>query len=774
MELKTKILISAMALVALPTIVLTSIISTISSSSSFESLEQASKERLVAIRALTKGRIEDYLETIDKQVQVYANNRMIINAMKLFSTSYQNYSTQTKGDITNARTELASYYKQEFNQKYKELNNGVSANTAAWLTNLSDNSVLLQHRLIKVNQYPLGSKEQLTTLGDGSDYDKYHQLYHPVITNYLNKFEYYDIFLVDINSDKVVYSVFKELDFATSLSNGSFANSSLARVYQQAKASNESGFTVVSDFSSYAPSYQASAAFIASPIFDQGIKIGVLIFQMPIGNINKIMTHQQQWQDAGLGMSGETYLVGRDKTLRSQSRFMLENKSEYLAVLAQANMAKSIIRTIDEKDTAIGIQPVNSRTLELALSGQSGIDIVPDYRNVRVLSAYAPITTAGLNWVILTEIDADEAFASAYALSDKINLYSLVVGVILLIIGGGAGLIFSRSISRPIIVLSDAITKIEQDSDLTYRVEATGNDEIGQATNSLNSMVDKFHSGINDVANNALRISSASQLSSQVSIENNQRLDVQQEQTSMVAVAMEEMTATVEEVSNNLSSSMIAITKVNDQSSQGRQLMNETVESINDVVQQIDSATQVINTFEEHSLEIMTVLEVIKSVADQTNLLALNAAIEAARAGEQGRGFAVVADEVRALAARTQASTVEINLVIDKLKISSQQAVDAMDKSQDLVKNSMSKAQLAGENFTSVSSAVDDIHEMNIQIAAAVEEQRATSEEINRNIMTISTMTNENSDGSQAIVNASSELLSLVDNMNKLVKQFKI
>ncbi|NRA71609.1 MAG: methyl-accepting chemotaxis protein [Gammaproteobacteria bacterium] len=774
MKLKSKILIGAIVLVALPVVVLTGVLSTISASSSFDSLEQASKERLVAIRALTKGRIEDYLATIDKQIQSYSSNRMIINAMGSFTLAYQDYSAQTNQDITKARLELSRYYEQEFNQKYQQLNNGTSADTTVWLANLSDNSLLLQHQLIEKNQQPLGSKHLLTDLGNRSDYNKYHQLYHPIISDYLAKFEYYDIFLVDINSDQIVYSVFKELDFATSLKDGSFAKSSLANVYLQAKASNEPDFIAVSDFSNYSPSYQASAAFIASPIFDHGVKVGVLVFQMPIGNINKIMTHQQQWRNAGLGQSGETYLVGRDKTLRSQNRFMLENKSEYLAALSKANIEESIIQTIDLKGTAIGIQPVKSRTLQLALSGQSGIEIVSDYRNIKVLSAYAPMTTSGLNWVILAEIDADEAFASAYVLSDKIKFYSLVLGGILLVVGGGAGLIFSRTISRPIIVLSDAITKIEQDSDLTYRIKATSHDEIGEATNSLSSMVDKFHSGISDVATNAIKISASAQLTSQVCIDNNERLDVQRDQTSMVAVAMEQMTATVEEVSNNLSLSMSAINKVNQQSHQGRQLMNETVDSINDVEQQIDKATQIIHSFETHSIEIMTVLEVIKSVADQTNLLALNAAIEAARAGEQGRGFAVVADEVRALASRTQASTVEINQVIDKFKISTQQAVDSMDKSQTLVKNSVNKAQLAGDNLTSVASAVDDINEMNIQIAAAVEEQRATSEEINRNVMTISTMTNDTSDGSQAIVNASSELLVLVDNMNKLVEKFKI
>jgi methyl-accepting chemotaxis protein len=774
MKLKNKILIGASLLVAIPIIISSLIIGYQSSSSAYRAMEQSTQERLLAVRDITKGRIEDYLANIDKQVRTFSQDRMIIDALTAFKAGYDNYPDQVEISAVKAKKSLASYYQQEFNQKYQQQNQGNSSASAQWLSNLSDNGALLQNRLIKVNPNPQGEKQKLTALGDGSDYDKAHQLYHPVISAFLDEFQYYDIFLVDTDSGNVVYSVFKELDFATSLSTGSFANSGIGQVYSKAKSSTGTNFSTLADFASYAPSYEDPASFIASPIFDQGRQIGVLIFQMPVGKINQIMTHDNQWSSVGLGKSGETYLIGADKTLRSQSRFLIEDKPGYINSLKQSGASQKIVDTINAKNTGIGFHQVDTSTANKALQGNTGLEMVDDYRDVSVLSAFAPIKIAGLNWAILAEIDADEAFSSANAMTAGIQLYAVIVGGILIIIGAFAGLLFANSISRPILTLSKGIAEIEQNSDLTYRLDVASSDEIGEASQALNSMLIKFHAGIKDVAENASQIATTAEQTSVISNQNNALITEQQDQTALVATAMEEMTCTVEEVAGNIGNAVIAVNGANEQSTEGYNIMRTTVDAVEQLAEQIVQASKVMNDFELHSGEIVAVLDVIKGVAEQTNLLALNAAIEAARAGEQGRGFAVVADEVRALAGRTQDSTAEISGVIDKLKSSSLQVVKVMEQSQQSAQEVVKQASVAGDRFSAVSDSINAITDMNTQIATAVEEQRATSVDINQNVISISDMANENSEGSKQTAEASQYLATLSVNLRSLVEQFKI
>ncbi|MGB0833375.1 MAG: methyl-accepting chemotaxis protein [Psychrobium sp.] len=774
MNLKTKILIGAGLLVALPIIISSVVLGYTASSSAYQALEDSSKSRLTAVRDITKGRIEDYLNTLNKQVKTFSNDRMIIDAMRQFSIAYNSYSQQSPQSIELAREELKTYYRTQFNPEYEKQNHGTSANIDQWLTNLSDTAVLLQHKLIQQNSNGLGEKHLQDSLYDNSDYDTVHSLYHPSIKDYLEQFEYYDIFLVDSKSGDIVYSVFKELDYATSLTQGSFSNSGLAKVFSKTNALSDNQVSVFEDFAAYGPSYESPAAFIASPIFDGSEKIGVLVFQMPIGKLNEIMTHNSDWANAGLGNSGETYLVGPDKTLRSQSRFLIEDKAGYINAIQAAGMSQNVIGAIKDKGTAISLQPVNSNTANSALRGQSGIEIIDDYRNVPVLSAYAPISFNGQTWAILAELDEAEAFEDAIAMSTSIKIYATIIGTVLILGGIVAGWYFAASISAPIVRLSDSINTIEDSSDLTYRLKAITTDEIGSASTALNSMLKKFHDGITKVSDNANLIATAAEETSVITEQNSNLLDEQQNQTTQVATAMEQMTITVESVAQNLNETVDAVKTVDEQSSQGHATMRNTINSVNLLASQIEQASQVIRDFENHSSEIVAVLDVIKGVAEQTNLLALNAAIEAARAGEQGRGFAVVADEVRALAGRTQTSTSEIGAVIDKLKVSAEQAVGAMEQSQTLTQDVVEQSSTAEQAFAEVSNSVASIAEMNTQIASAVEEQRATSVDINRNINSISSISMESAKGSSQTAEASVELANLALTLRNLVSEFKV
>lgn len=310
-------------------------------------------------------------------------------------------------------------------------------------------------------------------------------------------------------------------------------------------------------------------------------------------------------------------------------------------------------------------------------------------------------------------------------------------------------------------------------NDLAALVYTGRCDEIGRLQLAIKMLQSKLHSVVGRVADSASMANELATRTASAATQSSQSIAHLQSETDQVATAMNEMAATVQEVARNTSQAAAAAADARGETQQAYQVMSEVINAISSVAHNMEKSSDVINQLERNSAGIGMVLDVIKGVAEQTNLLALNAAIEAARAGEHGRGFAVVADEVRTLASRTQKSTEEIRDIIDRLQTDANEAVRVMEGSRVQAQVGVTQAERAGQALQAIANAVTTISDMNVQIASASEEQSAVAEEINRNISMISHQSMETAAGAQQVSCASEELARIAAQFQALVKQFE-
>ncbi len=402
---------------------------------------------------------------------------------------------------------------------------------------------------------------------------------------------------------------------------------------------------------------------------------------------------------------------------------------------------------------------------------------------------YATFTASSKEYInhsqrLLDELEALEVIADGAVEGEMDNIQStvnsaytmvtgaLLAGILLVVL---AIFLSIKLIAQPLKRVSDSLSNIsEGEGDLTAKLNVISQDEVGEIADGFNKFVEKIRSIIIQVSESTTQLSTATEQVISTTKDAKDNVRKQKAETEQVATAMNEMSATASEVANSANDAATAAGYAKEQTSKGQEVVKKTIDVINHLSDDVTNAAEVIETVATDSNNIGSVLDVIKEIAEQTNLLALNAAIEAARAGEQGRGFAVVADEVRTLASRTQESTQEIQSMIECLQDNTKQAVETMKQSRMQAESGVECVNNTGTALLEIITAVSKISDLNHQIATAAEQQSAVSGEINRNIVNIDQISDNNVEFSQRIENESQSMENLSLTLRRLVNQFKI
>ncbi len=772
MKIKTRILLAIIGIGVLPLIGATGVISYSISERMDTALYDQVAAKLVAVREMKHDQLGSYFDNLKTITQSIAMNSHTITAMRDFSNGFDLFAEPDEQE----QKSIGEYYNDTYMNHYRQLDPGIKAEVVtSYLAGLDKPAQFYQSHYISQNPNPLGSKQLLNQAAKkgkfAARYDMYHTTYHPDLRQVQQEFGFYDLFLVN-NDGRVVYSVFKESDFAMSLTNSQLKDSGLAKAWN-AVHSADAGTVFLTDFEAYMPSYGAPAAFMALPIFDGSNRVGSLIVQVSQAQITTLMTNNKQWGKVGLGKTGEAYLLGADKRLRSESRGILEAPANYLTQITATGW-QDRINDMQQRKSAVALQRDNSEAASLALSGKAGVITTPGAAGEDVIAAYAPMKLMGLNWAIISEISTEEAFADKQQILSSIAKNTIVIALIVLVIAVLFGLTMARRLINPLRELVDSFQELAKgEGDLNVQLaSAKRADEIGELSRAFNSFIANIRGVVIEVSDAAGQLASVSgELQKQT---NDVLISIsgQRGMTQTIASAMTEFAASIDEVARSSHETYNAMSVADQVTLSGSDNAKRSAVEIEKLALDTTESAQSMSYLSAQIDEISSVLAVINGIASQTSLLALNAAIEAARAGELGRGFAVVADEVRSLSSRTQNATVDIQRKIELLRSAADESVNRVNSAKNSADKGIQLVQQTATEIQQIRQLVTDVQAMHAQITTALSQQQSTVKEMESNVSDIHTLSETTECRTESSAVQAKELQKLSNRLSELVSRF--
>ncbi|MEI6380605.1 MAG: adenylate/guanylate cyclase domain-containing protein [Cyanobacteriota bacterium ELA615] len=449
-----------------------------------DGLKNAVFEQLESIRGIQANTITDsFNRTLDTVLTISESN-VTVDATKQFKGAFDKLKDAKISPEQKAK--LASYYQKDFIPRLAQ-----DTDVQPMLENYlpyQPAQEYLQYEYIAANPYKIGEKDKLNLAKDKSEYSAVHNKFHPKLRNFVDRFEYYDLFVVDADTGQVLYSDKKEVDFMTNLKDGPYSSSALAKAYQKSILSKgDLLYVSLVDYEHYVPTYGAPAAFITSPIYDGPKMIGVLIVQMGVNHLNDLLNFRGKWEEAGLGETGETYLIGEDHLMRTTARRFIQHRAEYLKSFKEHGYDPEVLARADKQNTPVLNIKVNIDSINRALAGKSGTILEKSSGGLDILSAYQPIKIGDFRWALIARKEQAEAFAPITKLTHRLII---TLGVLIPLITLLA-LYLSRMLADPINRLINAVKKIAA-GEKNVRVNVDSRDEIGRLSNTFNDMASRI------------------------------------------------------------------------------------------------------------------------------------------------------------------------------------------------------------------------------------------------------------------------------------------
>lgn len=449
-----------------------------------DALEQAIYNQLKAAREVKARQVETYFRNINADLRLLATSKMVVEAAREFRLAFGELDREPPSE--EMRDKVSDWYRTHVVPEFGRVL-GKEPLLADYLP-VGAGGNYLQYHYIVTNPHVAERRRLLDDAGDGSTYSKFHAIYHPLLRAAATTLGFDDFMIADAKSGHLIYTVDKEVDFATSTQLGPYRKTSAAAAVARCAASADRSMVCLEDFALYTPAGGEPTAFMAAPVIDEGVVIGVLIAELSDHEIDRVVTGDRRWIHEGFGATGEAYLVGPDHLLRSAPRTFYENRDLYFAELKAVGTPEAEIATIRRFGTPVLIQHIDTKASQSALKGVEGTGEIVGWQGVPTLASWGPLSIPGLKWALIAKIDSAEAFAPVYRLRQDL---SIVGGVALLVVILTAGWL-SRALLGPLRELTAGVKRFAA-GDYGTKVAVRTNDEIGQLCFAFNGMVDELH-----------------------------------------------------------------------------------------------------------------------------------------------------------------------------------------------------------------------------------------------------------------------------------------